>query len=150
MKTIKMARESCLVDDDDFERLSQFAWCLVNGYASNVIRGNHMYMHHAVIGKPPSGMETHHKDGNKLNNQKHNLEFVTHDTNQHHAKRHNRLGYRGLKLNKAKFNVQIRKAGITYCLGTYEDAEEAARVYDKKALELFGPCATLNFPLCKQ
>ena len=32
-------------------------------------------------------------------------------------------------------------------LGTYADKEEAARAYDRKAIELFGAFAHLNFPL---
>jgi len=35
---------------------------------------------------------------------------------------------------------------VDYYLGTYETAEEAAKVRDKKAIELYGTHAKLNFP----
>lgn len=36
--------------------------------------------------------------------------------------------------------------GKTIYLGSYNTSEEAARVYDTKAKELFGDFALLNFP----
>jgi hypothetical protein len=36
--------------------------------------------------------------------------------------------------------------GREYFLGSYEKSETAARAYDRKALELFGDFARLNFP----
>lgn len=41
--------------------------------------------------------------------------------------------------------VSIKKAGRRYYLGTYRDAESAARVYDEAALRLHGKSARLNF-----
>lgn len=43
------------------------------------------------------------------------------------------------------FFVSIKKGGKRYYLGTYRDAESAARVYDEAALRLHGESARLNF-----
>jgi len=44
------------------------------------------------------------------------------------------------------FAASIRYMYKTYHLGTDKKAEEAARAYDRKAIELFGEFAFLNFP----
>lgn len=43
--------------------------------------GVHQLVLMAFVGSPPSGMECHHKDHNKLNNHISNLEYVTHSEN---------------------------------------------------------------------
>jgi hypothetical protein len=48
--------------------------------------------------------------------------------------------------NCNKFRAQIQCRGQHYYLGLYSTAEEAARVRDKKAKELYGENALLNFP----
>lgn len=41
---------------------------------------------HLIISDAPKGITTHHKDENKLNNRRHNLELLT---RSEHMKRHN-------------------------------------------------------------
>jgi hypothetical protein len=62
-----------------------------------------------------------------------------------------RSGYKGVYVgpNGGRFQAYIRKPNSPkhrIKLGTYETAEEAARVYDKAAKELFGEFAYFNFP----
>jgi hypothetical protein len=57
------------------------------------------------------------------------------------------LGFRGVSKHNGKFWSRFASVGVTYRLGHYDTREEAARAYDKKALEILGSKANLNFPL---
>lgn len=58
--------------------------------------------------------------------------------------------YRGVSIaegkNSTKWRAFIRNKDKLIHLGSHETQECAARVYDRKAKELFGPFAKLNFP----
>ena len=55
--------------------------------------------------------------------------------------------HRGVtKRSNGNFEARITKNYKWYCLGTFSIEEDAARAYDKKAVELFGDKAVLNFP----
>ena len=58
----------------------------------------------------------------------------------------NRWGYKGIFKKYRKFCAQIQSKGRRYCLGYFPTKEAAAHAYDKKAIELFGSNAVLNFP----
>lgn len=60
----------------------------------------HKLVLNAFVGPPPLGMQCNHKDGNKLNNQIDNLEWVTVGENIRHAVK--------LGLNKAKRGVESK------------------------------------------
>lgn len=54
--------------------------------------------------------------------------------------------YAGVCAKCKKWASKIRHNGILYYLGLFVDEIDAARAYDLKALELYGPNANLNFP----
>ncbi len=61
----------------------------------------------------------------------------------------NTSGYRGVtKIKRSgKWQASYRHGDKLLHLGTFETAEEAARAYDLKVIELKGKQATLNFPM---
>jgi hypothetical protein len=99
MKEILLSQgRVALVDDDDFEWVNmQGLWSARRQrsgllYAVRREGRKYFYMHRVImeIVEPhgiPSGLFIDHKDGNGLNNQRHNLEAVTliENTRRHHA-----------------------------------------------------------------
>lgn len=60
----------------------------------------------------------------------------------------NKTGFKGVSIRPSgKFRAAIAKDKKDYVIGQkFETAEDAARAYDAKAIELFGEFAVLNFP----
>jgi HNH endonuclease/AP2 domain len=58
----------------------------------------------------------------------------------------NTSGYRGVKQIGKRWSAGIHTSGRRAHLGMFETPEEAARAYDKAALEAYGESAILNFP----
>jgi hypothetical protein len=139
-----------LVDPEDFEELSQYKW-----FASG--RGRHMYavrhekgrtisMHRQIM-KAPRNRQVDHKDCDSLNNHRDNLCFAT--LRQNRANISSRRGssrFAGVYRHKDKRLAQIMYRGRNCHLGLFEDEVEAAKARDRKAWELHGEFAYLNFP----
>ena len=58
----------------------------------------------------------------------------------------NKHKFTGIKANGNKFTAQISINSKRHSIGTFSTPEEAARAYDKKAKEIKGDKAILNFP----
>ena len=90
-----------------------------------------------------------HKDRNSLNNHLSNLRWCTRkENNQNRSKNKNTSSvYKGVFFNKNnnKWCARIQHNGQKIHLGFYVDESEAAHAYDRKAKELFGVFAKLNF-----
>jgi hypothetical protein len=137
------------VDAADYDELSRYTWHLNNGYASRREKGRRIYMHTDIM-HPPKGKVVDHFDGNKTNNCRLNLRVCTQAENlRNQRKRHGaRSRFKGVIYceEHRKWCARCRFEGRTYTLGYYDDEAEAARAYDRKAAELFGEFARLNFP----
>jgi hypothetical protein len=139
------------VDARDYKRISRYKWCVLNKSGSPyAVRrtedGRMIYMHREIM-RAPKGTVVDHLDHNTLNNRRCNLRVCTQAENQANAgPRGSASGYVGVKRVGRKWEAEINLQGKRYYLGRYEDPAEAARVRDRKAYELHGPYAYLNFP----
>ena len=112
-------------------------------------------LHHLILEKPEKGLVIDHIEHNGLDNRKNNLRVCTRSQNCQNKKLRadSASGYKGVHEDKSKnlkpfraYTGDPNKVSRTISLGYYATAEEAARVYDRKALELYGEYAYTNFP----
>lgn len=163
IESSKHGTHTMLYDDRDADKIEPFRWSITKGH------GNYYYAKrnlprradgsrpapvsaHRELTECPKGMMVDHRNGNGLDNRQENLRVCTMSQNMMNRgkTRQNSTGFKGAyKTGDSKLNpysAKIQKNKKVYCLGHYRTAEEAARAYDKKATELHGEFATLNFP----
>ncbi|WOB24770.1 MULTISPECIES: HNH endonuclease signature motif containing protein [Xanthomonas] len=128
MKTIPAAQgQQILVDDEDFERLSQYRWLVYSRrtgyeYAVTQIDGMRTYMHRILCGTP--GRVIDHINGNTLDNRRSNLRAVSNRENiqnQHSAAQSN-TGLKNVHRFRKSFTARVN--GIY--LGSFPTAEQAS------------------------
>jgi len=145
-----------IVDAEDYNRLAKYKWSCQkdrnNYYASRANGNTRIFMHREIM-KAPKGLQVDHINRNGLNNRKSNLRLCTHAENVHNSRpmRNGSSQYKGVCWHKCKkkWCVSISKSGKRTYLGHFDDEMEAGVAYDRKAEELFGEFAYLNFPQLK-
>jgi hypothetical protein len=137
------------VDTADYEWLSQYTWYSREGYAARTRHGRIIYMHREIM-QPPKGMVVDHADGSRTNNCRFNLRVCTRTENQRNTrgKTGSASTFKGVSYNKRrhKWCAKCEFAGRVHKRGYFDHDVEAARVYDRMAVEYFGEFARLNFP----
>jgi hypothetical protein len=138
------------VDAADYKKLSKYKWYACRHgptvYATCRDKGRVVYMHRMIL-RPRKGYVVDHIDGNGLNNRRGNLRVCTHQQNQ--ANRGPCGGssrFVGVYRKGDQWVAEIRCRGEYFYLGLFDDEVEAAKARDRKAYELHGPYAYLNFP----
>jgi AP2 domain len=147
-----------MVDDDDFEQASKFTWQLNkrHGYVSTCAKINgkwRTFTLHRFIANTPSGLDTDHKDRNKLNNQKYNLRPATRSQNNANSvgigkkRAAIRSTFKGVCWDKSrgKWIARICCNKKHIMLGRFSSERKAAEEYDKSLKLLFGDFARPNF-----
>lgn len=157
MKRIKVTQNRyALVDDEDFEYLSQFKW-----YASK--QGNTFYahrdsrnrkrdkgtiicMHREIMNSPKDLVD--HIDGNGLNNQKKNLRTCTRSQNSMNQKAHrdSTSKLKGVTFDKSrnKYAAQINFNGKKIYLGRFSVKEKAYQAYCEACVKYHGEFAKVK------
>jgi hypothetical protein len=148
------------VDDSKFASLSKYHWYFNDsGYAVRMVdtgKGHSrtsIRMQHDVLPKR-KGMDTDHKDGDRLNNCTENLRYATRSQNNQNGKGWKRAGspsiYKGVCWHKRarKWTAAIKLNGRKRYLGLFENERHAAMAYDIWARDLFGAFARTNLGAC--
>jgi len=145
-----------LVDDEDFEFLSQWKWLYHKGYAvrnrfigifKKYKKVEHICMHRVIV-NTPVGKETDHVNGDKLDNRKENLRICTREQNSRNRKLDidSTSGFKGVFWmgERQKWRSGIRVNSKFLYLGYFKTALEAAKAYNIAARRYFGRFARLN------
>jgi hypothetical protein len=139
-----------IVDAADYDWLSQYTWTMIAaGYAGRNEKGKLVLMHRQIM-NPPKGMVVDHIDGGILDNRRSNLRICTRAQNVRNSAKRRRAASRykcvGFDKERGKWFARFRYKSMHLWLGYFDDEAEAARAYDRKAVEYFGEFARLNFP----
>jgi hypothetical protein len=138
------------VDAADYEGLSRWNWHVTSGgYPARSVKGGQVFMHREIM-QPTQGKVVDHQDGNKANNCRFNLRVCSRKENQGNMQKQHGASsrYKGVSYSRrhGKYFAQCRFAGKHRWLGFFDDEVEAARAYDRAAVEECGEFARLNFP----
>lgn len=156
-KLIPLTQEKfALIDDEDFELVSQYKWCAYfsggNWYARSNAQINYkrvtLKLHTLVLGKILQKVEIDHVNRDGLDNRKENLRVCTHQENScNRRKRVGKSQFKGVQLfkgRKKKWMAQIGANQKKKFLGYFENEIDAAKAYNKAAIDLHGEFACIN------
>ena len=169
MKRIQLTREKiAYVSNSDYNKVNKYKWVAKKGrntyYAISYINGIEISMHRFILELIDSNIITDHKDGNGLNNQRHNLRTCIHAENMKNRKsaKNSSSKYLGVSLHESIQRYISKKTGIenTYyfhswiahiqvdnkCthLGIFKTEIEAAIIYNIAARKYHGEFANPN------
>jgi hypothetical protein len=153
---IKVREFDVLIDDEDYEMVSRYNWQVAMKRGTPYIQCSARDENGKKITKQlarevtnaPKGVIVDHKSGNTLDNRKQNLRFSNNKTNAQNMRSNinSTSKYKGVSWNseRKKWRAVLKYNDKQVHIGRFNSEEEAARAYDKKALELFGEFARLN------
>lgn len=148
-----------LIDDEDFEWLSQIKWHAHKdsntkdtyyAYCKHPDKNSTLAMHRIILGITDPAILIDHRNGNALDNQRDNLRISTHAQNMQNQKINskNTSGFKGVGFRKDSglWRARISVNGKRITLGHFNTAEEAAIAYNEAAEneKFYGAFARLN------
>ena len=158
MKKILLTQgKFALVDNNDYERVNKYKWFArkvgTNWYAERKCtisrnRQETVIMQRFIMDADVFQI-VDHENRNGLDNRRQNLRFCTRSQNiANSRKKKNTISvYKGVCWHKGvkKWMSQIQHRNKNIYIGLFKSEVDAAYSYDKKAIELFGKFANLNF-----
>ena len=149
-KEIKLSKgKVALVNKEDLLEVSQYNWCVSGDerYAVSRTKGKYVLLHRLIL-KPNKNQTVDHINGNGLDCRRENLRLCTQQENTRNQRLSaaNTSGYKGVSFHKSrgKWRAYVKINGVQKHLGLYSSPREAAKAYNKAALELFKQFAKLN------
>lgn len=151
-----------LVDNVDYEELSQYKWLtLTNSHSDHIYAARHnpnkrpslLLMHRQILGLTDPKVHTDHVNGDGLDNRRSNIRACTPRENMQNQKISsiNTSGFKGVDVNRMgkcnPWRASIRVNDKNIYIGVYSTPEMAARAYDEAAIEHFGKFARTNVDL---
>lgn len=151
-KIVLKSGDIVLIDDTDQRLVDGVGGWFKDkdGYAiaDKIIKGRRKIIKmHRLIMNTPFGMETDHKNGNRLDNRRNNLRVCTHSENQRNRpnpNRNNKSGYKGVYWHEDRWIARIWFNSESIYLGRHTNKIKAARAYNEAALKYHGDFARLN------
>jgi len=148
-----------LVDDADYDELSQYKWCAVKlrdlfyAVRNSPMKDGKSYlilMSRQILGlKYKDKRQADHQNHNTLDNSRYNLRICTSQQNQMNKKsyRNKTSQFKGVYWDRSrkKWLAQIQIKGRTKYLGLFPIEKVATTAYDLAAKKIFGEFAHLNF-----
>ena len=138
-----------LVDDEDYDWLSQWRWQFLSGRPGYATRNEHRVFMHRAIMQAAEDELIGHRNGNTLDNRRANLYRASRsDLGSRQRIRTGGLSrYKGVTWDRAngRWRAMIQVQAKRIHLGYFGDEVAAARAYDAAALHHFGPAAVINF-----
>lgn len=145
-----------LVDDDDYEHLSQFKWCCNNSAKiAYAVRGTktkgrriNIKMHRFILGVSDSRIVVDHINHDGLDNRRQNLRLCTQADNMKNTRKRRGTSstQKGVSFTPAtgrwRAYIWVNKKRIH--LGYFAFEESASAAYNEAAKEHFGEFAHLN------
>lgn len=142
MKFIPLTQgKQAIVDSEDYLLVkSKGHWLFHNRGYAGVRRSNGWLMMHHVLLPPKEGLEIDHINGNKLDNRKTNLRYVTHQENilAHFDRTPSRGKYpKGVyKCGSGRYVATIMWNCKRTHLGTFDTIEEASKRFQQERQRL--------------
>jgi hypothetical protein len=143
-----------IIDDEDFEKVSKYNWCLakrgIHNYAKSYSPGKKLTYLHRFIFNPPNGKLIDHINRNGLDNRKENLRLCTHAENRCNRGKtiENSTGYKGVYRSYTKIERWVARISCgnikSKDLGSFKTKREAAIAYNLAAKKYHGEFAYQN------
>lgn len=120
--------------DLEFKYLLKKKWFISHGYPTILVDNKPIYFHKIIL-PSKDGFVNDHINGNKLDNRRINLRYVTLSQNSKNRKvsKNNTVGFKGVDKQKSGWRARIAVDKKRIHLGLFKTLEEAAKQYEYAA-----------------